>query len=248
MPDGMTLVGSGRCYQGNGATGASSSGSSATTAALAALLEGGVGPLTSEGLFLLMCEMVEAQKLQLSAKVKAFKENTALQNQYNEFNEWMQAAQSAATAEGGASLTEADVLKMLDGMGFTGDERARMAAAILETDTGGKRGLIEPNELAAWVNERVFGAENTQLHVQLEVPKFKDSDADEDYTGGTFLSSHFEQITQKVESKQKANCGDTSLLTTEISQLVSEQERLTNMFTNILKKFHDTDMAVIRNI
>ena len=38
------------------------------------------------------------------------------------------------------------------------------------------------------------------------------------------------------------------LAVAEDAGAAAEQERLTNMFTNILKKFHDTEMAVIRNI
>jgi hypothetical protein len=218
--------------------------------ALASALEamvggGGVGPLTSEGLFVLMCEMVEAQNLKLSQKVLAFKANTALQNKYNEFNQWMQAAQSAATAQGGAGLSRGDVESMLRGMGFEGDALTQRVDAIMATDVGGKEGVIEPSELASYVNGAVFGDDNPQQWVQLDGPSLNRDDA---YTGGTFLSSHFEQVSAKVDAKQKAMCADTSLMTSEISQLVSEQERLTNMFTNILKKFHDTEMAVIRNI
>lgn len=205
----------------------------------------GVGPLTSEGLFLLMCEMVEAQNAKLSQKVQAFKQNTALQDKYNQFNQWMQAAQSAATAGGGAGLSRDDVTNMLSTMGFRGDELTQAVDSIMATDSGGKSGVIEPSELANYVNAAVFGEENKHLWVQLDGPSLNE---DKGYKSGSFLSSQFDQVSQKIDAKQKTMCADTSLLTTEISQLVSEQERLTNMFTNILKKFHDTDMAVIRNI
>jgi len=233
--DGSMTIGSGAAAGGG-------------AAAIDEVLARGIGPLTAEGLFLLMCEMLESQDLRLGQKMRAFRDNTALQNKYNEFNEWMQAAQSAATKSAGGCLSRDDVESMLKSKGYEEPQLGQMADAIFEHETGGKGGFIEPNELAEWLNESIFGAGNEHLYVTLAAPEFKDGKSKNEYTSGSFMASHFEVVGEKVEAKQKTVCADTSMMSSELSQLVSEKERLTSMFTNILKKFHDTEMAVIRNI
>jgi len=207
--------------------------------ALEALLSGQLGPITSEGLFLVMCDMMEQQNLKIAQKTQEFREQTALQQKYADFANWMQAAQSAATGGGGKVLDESELGTMLAGMGYVEPYLTEMKEKLLD---GAK--TLTPSELAENLNVEIFGADNKHLYVHLD-PAVKE---DGEYVSGSFQQDQFNAVTEKIDAAQKKNCKDTTLLTTELNQLISHQERISNMFSNMLKKFHDTEMAIIRNI
>lgn len=219
--------------------------------ALEALLSGQLGPITSEGLFLVMSDLMEQQNLKIAQKTKEFKEQTALQEKYAQFLNWMQTAQSHATGKRGRFLDDYEAEKMLTQMGYENPYRDELLSKLeknfttTETINGDSYTVITPQLLANFLNNEIFGKDNEHLHIKLDPPN---KDGDGEYTAGTFRQDHFNTITEKIDAAQKENCKDTTLLTTELSQLVSHQERISNMFSNMLKKFHDTEMAIIRNI
>lgn len=221
-----------------------------STSPLDALLSGQLGPITSEGLFLVMSDLMEQQNLKIAQKTKEFRAQTAIQEKYAEYLNWMQTAQSFATGNGGELLVADDVEKMLIGMGYQEPYLAEAKERILlntESATIGETELevISPAGLAVFLNEEIFGRDNADLHVFPDSLEFV---SQEEGYSGTFKRDHFNDVTDKIDAAQKKNCGDTTLLTTELNQLVSHQERISNMFSNMLKKFHDTEMAIIRNI
>lgn len=234
-----------------------------STSPLDALLSGQLGPITSEGLFLVMCDLMEQQNLKIAQKTDEFRSQTAIQAKYAEYLNWMQTAQSCATGEGGELLVVSklvdgeyqpedggfDLRKMLTKLGYEepylqeamNDIMAyQQRATINDTDVM----VITPQGLGDFLNKEIFGDDNVQLHVHLDGLDYEDGE----YVSGTFKRDHFNDVTEKIDSAQKENCGDTTLLTTELNQLISHQERISNMFSNMLKKFHDTEMAIIRNI
>jgi hypothetical protein len=66
--------------------------------------------------------------------------------------------------------------------------------------------------------------------------------------GGFNMDQFQTNVLDKIEAAQEANCADTTLMSTELSELVHEQQRLSSTFSNILSKLHESAMSVIRNI
>lgn len=184
----------------------------------------GAGPLTDEGLFLLMYQMLQAQNQQLRAKVDQFEAATGLQKKYAEYRRLMGEAQARAVENGSEEyvLTE----QQLRDMGFKSSE----VAAI--RDRWGDE--ITPGEFAEVLNTRLFG-DDDRLYVTVSCETFEHS-------------AFQESVLPQLDRAQEANCADTTLMTTELSSLVQEQQRLTSMFSNTLSKLHESSMSVIRNI
>ena len=189
----------------------------------------GGGPLTEEGLFLLMTEMMDNQSRVLQAKVNEFREQTRLQAKYAELRELLVAAHGAASGSDGKYLTRDDLIAI----GIPSDE----VASLCRAGGGDANELVDPQELVRALNLKIFGTDERLYVKGVDLANFKCS------------STEFaEEVTQKLDAAQSANCMDTTLLTTELSQLVNQQNRLSSMFSNMLQKLHETAMSVIRNM
>jgi hypothetical protein len=195
------------------------------------LLGSGSGPLTQEGLFLLMYEMLSTQNEQIKGKAEQFEYQIGLQKQYAEFRKIMQAAQSYARSH---TEEDSDTLYLtrsnLSDMGFTETEIAAIFSA-----KAGSGDYLSTDELAAWANVKVFGEDHPELYVEVA-------------RGGFNMDQFQSNVLDKIEAAQEANCADTTLMSTELSELVHEQQRLSSTFSNILSKLHESAMSVIRNI
>lgn len=216
---------------GGASTGARSAGtrSAGTVSSILDQLLGGRGaPLTEQGLFLLMYEMMQAQNNQIQLKVEQFRSETAKQKQYANYTNMMQRAQAVSQKDddGVWELHRENLAEM----GLSSGEIDELMAEFAGSD-----GVLSPAEFGGWLNKEIFGAENPELYVIISTNTFDPK---------TFQ----DQVLAKIEAAQSANCADTTLLTTELSQLVHQQQRLSSMFSNTLNKLHESSMSVIRNI
>jgi hypothetical protein len=197
------------------------------------------GPLTEEGLFLLMVEMMEAQNQTLNAKVEAFKQQTRIQQAYQEFRKQFTEAWNARVrlnADGDDekeyALTEASLLE-------AGFDAADVAAIMAYDDND--NGLISVGELTKYLNAQIFspelfGSSADELHVSLDEQWWP-----KDMAG-------LSPLLDVIDRTREANTEDTTLLTTELSSLVNELNKLSSMFSNMLAKMNESQMAIIRNI
>jgi hypothetical protein len=189
-----------------------------------------VGPLTEEGLFLLMCEMLEAQGRTLTMRTREFEKQTRIQEAYANMRNDLSRAGEAARSNGSDGHLHREELVKLFGEG--------RAAEILDGfDEGGDGGdgRIGPRELCQYLNEHYFPG-SSEYHVTLEDGAFAKEAADA------------AAMLDRVDDAREAKTTDTTLLTTELSNLVNQLNRLSSMFSNMLNKLHESKMSVIRNI
>lgn len=216
---------------------------SAGGAAAAAAVAGACQPGFSEDLlFLLMGELATVHNEQLNDLVHQFEQNTRIQGQYARFRKVMSTLQKLEAAkEGGTEgIINADQLRQAGLSEREIDEFMRPAGTPItySDDTPGHSWT--PAQVAEGLNQCLFG-ENVSLHVTgITLGEFPRGDEANDRMQT--------EVFNAIEDAQSCNVQDTTLLSTAISQTVNEMNRMTNMFSKILQKLDEGQMAIIRNM
>jgi hypothetical protein len=230
-------------------------GSAAMFSTSGAAMAAAVGQVAKSGcfddlIFLLMSEVNQVYSDKLSSQVEQFQSNTRLQAKYARFRKIMSALQaSEATAPRGSKNGLVNVQQLKDA-GLSTEEIAKFEKHGYQKD--GRVAGWTANGVAAGLNEALFGAENTHLHVDVAFTNTVDDWGVEREGGFPVKGEIAEQmqtmVYDKVEQAQSANVSDTTLLSMDISRTMQEMQKITSTLSKVLQTRHQTAMDIIRNM
>jgi len=217
--------------------------STSGSAMASAVAQAGQPGYSDDLLFLLMGELASINNDKLASQVQQFEQNTKLQQKYARFRKVMSTVQKLEQS-GGPEFEKNGIAKT-EQLRRAGLSQAEIDS-ILHSEGASH---VEPNGVTAWTPEELAVGLNHVLFGDDQSAYVTGITLDDFPHGGDSISDIMEtEVFSQIEQAQSANVGDTTLLSTAISQTVNEMNRMNNMFSKILQKLDEGQMSIIRNM